>query len=413
MSEVITFGCRLNFYESEVIKNNLKKAELDDVIVVHTCAVTSEAERQVKAKIRKLYNNNANVKIIVAGCAAQLNPESYMSMPGVVKVLGNEDKLKYESYITADKVIVGNIGSSRKVIKDSIKQFPGKSRALIEIQNGCNHECTFCVITKARGNNRSLHIEDIITQVKDCVNNGYNEVVFTGVDISDFGIDIYGQRMLGVMIKRVLGAIPQLRRLRLSSIDVAEIEDDLIDIIGNEPRFMPHLHLSLQSGNNLILKRMKRRHNREQVVEFCNRVSGMRKDIVFGADIIVGFPTETEDMFNDTVKLIEEANISYLHIFPYSAREGTPAARMPQVSPEVRKRRTKYLWEISEKRLKSFYNTLLHTRQSIVVEKSGIGRAENFALVKFFSQDVQLQSVVEVMVKAVEGNYLIAEVLKL
>ncbi|QGR02821.1 tRNA (N(6)-L-threonylcarbamoyladenosine(37)-C(2))-methylthiotransferase MtaB [Ehrlichia ruminantium] len=411
MSEVITFGCRLNFYESEVIKNNLKKAKLNDVVVVHTCSVTSQAERQVQAKIRKLYNDNTNVKIIVAGCAAQLNPEVYMKMPGVIKVLGNEDKLKYESYITNDKVIVGDIDSSKAVIRDPIAQFSGKSRALIEIQNGCNHECTFCVITKARGNNRSLHIEDIISQVKDCVNNGYNEVVFTGVDISDFGVDIYGQRVLGVMIKRVLDAVPKLRRLRLSSIDVAEIEDDLIDIIGSEPRFMPHLHLSLQSGNNLILKRMKRRHNRDQVLEFCNRVSGIRKDVVFGADIIVGFPTETDDMFNDTVSLIEEANISYLHIFPYSIREGTPAARMPQVLPEVKKKRTKCLCEIAEKRLHSFYNTLLHTKQSIVVEKEGTGRAENFALVKFFNQNVQLQSVVEVVIKKVERNYLIAEVI--
>ena len=410
MSEVITFGCRLNFYESEIIKNNLKKAQLDNVVVVHSCAVTNEAERQVRAKIRKLYNDNTNVKIIVAGCAAQLNPESYVNMPGVVKVLGNQDKLKYESYITDDKVIVGNIDDSKKVVHDAVEKFSGRSRALIEIQNGCNHECTFCVITKARGNNRSLSIEDIISQVRSYVDYGYNEVVFTGVDISDFGLDIYGQRALGIMVKRVLNAIPQLCRLRLSSIDVAEIEDDLIDIIVNESRFMPHLHLSLQSGNNLILKRMKRRHNREQVIEFCNRISEKRKEVAFGADIIVGFPTETEEMFNDTVKLIEEANISYLHVFPYSKREGTPAARMPQIPHEEKKRRVKLLCEIAKERLSNFYNTLVDTRQSVVVEKSGIGRAENFALVKFDNKDVQLQNIVEVEVKKVEGNYLIAEV---
>ena len=411
MSDVITFGCRLNFYESEVIKNNLRKAQLEDVIVIHSCAVTNEAERQVRSKIRKLYNNNANVKIIVAGCAAQLNPELYINMPGVIKVLGNQDKLKYESYVTEGKVIVSKIEDSREIVQNSVNKFSGKSRALIEIQNGCNHECTFCVITKARGDNRSLNIEDIITKVRDCVNNGYNEVVFTGVDISDFGLDIYGQRVLGTMVKRVLSAVPQLRRLRLSSIDVAEIEDDLVDIIVNEPRFMPHLHLSLQSGNNLILKRMKRRHNREQVIDFCNKIRNKRKEVVFGADIIVGFPTETEEMFNDTVRLIEEANISYLHVFPYSRREGTPAARMPQVIQEVKKRRVKYLLEFAEKRLHSFYNTLLHTKQSVIVEKSGTGRAENFALVKFANNDVKLQSIVEVEITTVKGNCLIAQVL--
>ncbi|WDM85256.1 tRNA (N(6)-L-threonylcarbamoyladenosine(37)-C(2))-methylthiotransferase MtaB [Ehrlichia sp. JZT12] len=411
MSEVITFGCRLNFYESEIIKSNLEKAQLNDVVVVHSCAVTNEAERQVRSKIRKLYNNNANIKIIVAGCAAQLNPELYVNMPGVMKVLGNQDKLKYENYVSDAKVIVGNIDESERVKNDVVKKFSGRSRALIEIQNGCNHECTFCVITKARGKNRSLSIEDIINQVRHCVDYGYNEVVFTGVDISDFGLDIYGQRTLGIMIKRVLSAVPQLCRLRLSSIDLAEIEDDLIDIIVNEPRFMPHLHLSLQSGSNLILKRMKRRHSREKVIEFCNKISEQRKEVAFGADIIVGFPTETEEMFNDTVKLIEEANISYLHIFPYSRREGTPAARMPQVSQEIKKRRVKLLCEIAKERLSNFYNTLLYTKQSIVVEKSGVGRAENFALVKFVNKDVQLQSIVEVEIKKVESNYLIAEVI--
>ena len=411
MSDVITFGCRLNFYESEVIKNNLRKAQLEDVIVIHSCAVTNEAERQVRSKIRKLYNSNANVKIIVAGCAAQLNPDLYINMPGVIKVLGNQDKLKYESYVTEGKVVVSKIEDSKEIVQDSVNKFSGKSRALIEIQNGCNHECTFCVITKARGDNRSLNIEDIITKVRDCVNNGYNEVVFTGVDISDFGLDIYGQRVLGRMVKRVLSAVPQLRRLRLSSIDVAEIEDDLVDIIINEPRFMPHLHLSLQSGNNLILKRMKRRHNREQVIDFCDKILSKRKEVAFGADVIVGFPTETEEMFSDTVKLIEEANISYLHVFPYSRREGTPAARMPQVIQEVKKRRVKYLLEFAEKRLHNFYNTLLHTKQSVIVEKSGTGRAENFALVKFANDDVKLQSVVEVRITKVEGNCLIAQVL--
>ncbi|KJV69212.1 tRNA (N(6)-L-threonylcarbamoyladenosine(37)-C(2))-methylthiotransferase MtaB [Candidatus Neoehrlichia procyonis] len=408
MSEVFTFGCRLNFYESEIIKKNLKVANLKDVTVVHSCAVTNEAERQVKHKIRELYKNNSDIKIIVAGCAAQLNPEVYANMPGVIKVLGNVDKLQYESYINDNIVSVSNVDNVGWSKFHELTKFADKARAFIEIQNGCNHQCTFCVITKARGNNRSMLVHDIVNQVKVFVEHGYNEIVFTGVDITDFGLDIFGKPSLGMMVKRVLKSVPELQRLRLSSIDIAEIDEDLFDVIESEPRFMPHLHMSLQSGNDIILKRMKRRHSRNQALEFCDKVRSLRKDVVFGADIIVGFPTETDSMFCDTIDLIERANISYLHVFPYSKNEGTVAARMPQVAMHVKKERAKHLRDLGKKRLNILYNTLLNTTQSVVVEKAGLGRAENFALVKFYNRDVSLRSVIDVQISGIEGNYLIS-----
>ncbi|MDR2831681.1 MAG: tRNA (N(6)-L-threonylcarbamoyladenosine(37)-C(2))-methylthiotransferase MtaB [Rickettsiales bacterium] len=410
MNEVITFGCRLNFYESELIKEALKKAKRKNVVVVHSCAVTNEAERQVKQKIRKIYKNDPSKEIIVVGCAVQLDPEIYSNISGVSKVLGNQDKLKTENYLlNNNKILVSDnqVSKSEPVL---INKFEGKSRAFIEVQNGCNHSCTFCSITEARGDNRSVSINNIIEQIKIFIGNGYQEVVFTGVDITDFGTDLFGEPSLGSMTKRVLKDIPELKRLRLSSIDVAEVDDELMDLIANEPRLMPHLHLSLQSGNNLILKRMKRRHNREQVIEFCHRMKGFRPNIAFGADIIAGFPTETDEMFQDTVNLLKEANVVYLHAFPYSKRKNTPAARMPQVPESVRKERVKYLREMNKEMMSSFYQSLVGTEQSVLVEQNHIGRAENFALVKLESR-AQAKSIVKVNVTGVENNYLIGNIL--
>lgn len=406
MNEVITFGCRLNFYESELIKEALKKAERKDVIVVHSCAVTNEAERQVKQKIRKIHRNDPSKEIIVVGCAVQLDSESYINIPGVSRVLGNKDKLITESYLpSSDKVLVSskNPSKSEPVL---INKFQDKSRAFIEIQNGCNHSCTFCSITIARGENRSVPINNIIEQIKVFIENGYREVVFTGVDITDYGEDLFGKPSLGSMIRRVLRDVPELKRLRLSSIDVAEVDDELLDLIINELRLMPHLHLSLQSGNNLILKRMKRRHNREQVIEFCHRVKNLRPNVAFGADIIAGFPTETDEMFQDTVDLLKEVNIVYLHAFPYSERKNTPAARMPQVPENVRKERVKTLREINKEIMEGFYQSLIGTEQSVLVEQNYIGRAENFALVKLKSQ-LPAKSIVKVHIIGKENNYLI------
>ncbi|WP_025264380.1 tRNA (N(6)-L-threonylcarbamoyladenosine(37)-C(2))-methylthiotransferase MtaB [Wolbachia endosymbiont of Onchocerca volvulus] len=407
MNEVITFGCRLNFYESELIKEELRKAKRENIIVVHSCAVTNEAERQVKQKIRKIHKNNPNKEIIVVGCAVQLDPESYSNIPGVSKVLNNQDKLKASSYLlNNDKILVNDDQPSTLLIN----KFEDKSRAFIKIQNGCNHSCTFCSITKARGNNRSMPVSSIIEQIKIFVANDYQEVVFTGVDITDFGTDLFGKPSLGSMIKRVLKDVPELRRLRLSSIDVAEVDDELMDLIVNEPRFTPHLHLSLQSGNNLILKRMKRRHSREQVIEFCHKVKNLRSDMAFGADIIAGFPTETDEMFQDTVNLLKEANIVYLHAFPYSKRKNTPAARMPQVPENVRKERIKNLRRMNKEMIDNFYQSLIGTKQSVLVEQNNIGRAENFAPVKLLSK-AQVKSIVEANVIGIEKNHLIGSIL--
>ncbi|CCF78108.1 2-methylthioadenine synthetase [Wolbachia endosymbiont of Onchocerca ochengi] len=407
MNEVITFGCRLNFYESELIKEELRKAKRENIIVVHSCAVTNEAERQVKQKIRKIHKNNPNKEIIVVGCAVQLDPESYSNIPGVSKVLNNQDKLKASSYLlNNDKILVNGDQPSTLLIN----KFEDKSRAFIKIQNGCNHSCTFCSITKARGNNRSMPVSSIIEQIKIFVANDYQEVVFTGVDITDFGTDLFGKPSLGSMIKKVLKDVPELRRLRLSSIDVAEVDDELMDLIVNEPRFTPHLHLSLQSGNNLILKRMKRRHSREQVIEFCHKVKNLRSDMAFGADIIAGFPTETDEMFQDTVNLLKEANIVYLHAFPYSKRKNTPAARMPQVPENVRKERIKNLRRTNKEMIDNFYQSLIGTKQSVLVEQNNIGRAENFAPVKLLSK-AQVKSIVEANVIGIEKNHLIGSIL--
>lgn len=403
MSEVITFGCRLNFYESEFIKQALKKAERENVVVIHSCAVTNEAERQVKQKIRKIHKDNPSKEIIVVGCAVQLDPESYIGIPGVIQVLGNQDKLKVENYLL-------NKNENNNQLKTTfINNFQDKSRAFIEIQNGCNHSCTFCTITQARGDNRSVPISNIIEQVKIFVANGYQEVVFTGVDITDFGTDLFGKPSLGLMIKRVLSDVPELKRLRLSSIDVAEIDNELLELIVNESRLMPHLHLSLQSGNNLILKRMKRRHSREQAIEFCYKVKKLRPGIAFGADIIAGFPTENDEMFQDTVNLLKELNIVYLHAFPYSERKNTPAARMPQVLENIRKERVKHLRDINKKIMSDFLQSLVDTKQSVLIEQNNVGRAENFALIKLKPR-LSPKSVVKVDIIGVENNYLIGDI---
>ncbi|MGL9725442.1 MAG: tRNA (N(6)-L-threonylcarbamoyladenosine(37)-C(2))-methylthiotransferase MtaB [Wolbachia sp.] len=405
MNEVITFGCRLNFYESELIKEALKKARRENVVVVHGCAVTNEAERQVKQKIRKIYKSNPNKEIIVVGCAVQLDPKSYSDIPGVSKVLGNQDKLRAENYLLNNDEILVNDDQVEPVL---LNGFEDKSRAFIEIQNGCNHSCTFCSITEARGNNRSMPVNNIIEQIRIFIENEYQEVVFTGVDITDFGTDLFGKPSLGSMIRRVLKDIPQLKRLRLSSIDVAEIDSELMDLIANESRLMPHLHLSLQSGNNLILKRMKRRHNREQVIEFCHKMKNLRPNIAYGADIIAGFPTETDEMFQDTVNLLKETNIVYLHAFPYSERKNTPAARMPQVPENIRKKRVKYLREINKEMMNSFYQSLIGTKQNVLAEQNNIGRAENFALIKLTSK-IQAKSIIKANVIGIANDYLIGD----
>jgi threonylcarbamoyladenosine tRNA methylthiotransferase MtaB len=390
-NKIITFGCRLNSYESEVIKGSLESAKLNNIVLFNTCTVTKEAERQGLQAIRKARKEYPNHKIIVTGCAVQVNPEKYAKLKEVDKVIGNEEKLskdlfKSDFLISEEKIKVNDIMSIKETAGHIVSSFDGKSRAFVQVQNGCNHRCTFCTIPYGRGNSRSVAPGEVVAQVKALVESGYNEIVITGVDITDYGLDLETKPNLGQLIKRILKLVPQLKRIRLSSIDVAEIDNDLLELIKYEPRLMPHLHISLQAGDNLILKRMKRRHNREQVIEFCNFVREYRKNIAFGADIIAGFPTESEEMFENTRKLIQEACIQFLHVFPYSEREGTPAARMPQVEKKIRKERASILRQEGENQLEKFIGSHFQQQCSVIVEKDNWTKAENFISVKVDGQ---------------------------
>lgn len=410
--EIVTFGCRLNAYESELIKQSAEKAGLTDTIIFNSCAVTSEAERQLKQAIRKAKREKPDAKLIVTGCAAQINPEKYSKMDEVYKVLGNEEKVKTESYLPSfientEKALVNDIMSIKETAPQLIEGVDGRSRAFIQIQNGCNHRCTFCIIPYGRGNSRSVPIGEIVKQTQLLVNSGFNELVLTGVDMTSYGEDLPASPKLGQMMKRLLSNVTGLKRLRLSSIDVAEIDEDLLDLIANEKRLMPHLHLSLQSGDNMILKRMKRRHNREQIIEFTEKARKLRPDIVFGCDIIAGFPTETDEMFENTRNIITEAGLTYLHIFPYSEREGTPAARMPQVEKPIRKQRAKILRELGDKQLRNHLNSQIGKTVSVISESEGFGRAEDFSLVKI-EQELPKSGVLEVKITSSTDKYLVA-----
>lgn len=405
--EVMTFGCRLNSYESEIIKNNLALSDIDNVIVFNTCAVTKEAERQAKQAIRKSKREDPTVKIIVTGCAAQTNPQLFGGMPEVDKVIGNEEKLHPQNYLFTDqKVVVNDIMSVTETAEHMISHFDGRSRAFIQVQNGCNHRCTFCIIPYGRGNSRSVPMGAIVSQVKKLVQEGFKEVVLTGVDVTSYGPDLPGSPTFAQMIRRLLAAVPELPRLRLSSIDVAEIDDELFNLLANEKRLMPHLHISLQAGDNMILKRMKRRHNREQVIDFCNRMRIARPEMAFGADIIAGFPTETDEMFENTRRLVSEAGIQYLHVFPYSEREGTPAARMPQVPKSIRHERAKILREEGAMELQKFMEKNIGRITDVIVEKDGVGHSDNFTTVKILG-NIEAGKLVRVKLISIEDGHII------
>lgn len=407
--EISTFGCRLNIYESEAIKEQLKDVSFEgEVVVFNTCAVTQEAERQAVQAIRRAKRDYPNKKIIVTGCAAQLDPKKFSNMSEVDQVLGNQEKLNKKNYISsAEKVLVNDIMSIKETAGHIVSSFEGKIRSFVQIQNGCNHRCTFCTIPFARGNNRSVPIAVIVEQIKKLVDNGYKEVVLTGVDITDFGLDLPGTPKLGDMVKRLLTLVPELPMLRLSSLDVAEIDPLLFELMAYEPRVMPYAHISLQAGDNMILKRMKRRHNREQVLEFCHKLKSLRPDTVFGADIIAGFPTETEEMFQNSFDLISEAGLQLLHVFPYSARANTPAARMPQLPKALRKERAEKLRNEGHKELEKFFVNNIGKKIKVIVEKDNIARSENFLQVKLpcsYSEG----EVLEVVIKGYEGKFLLA-----
>jgi threonylcarbamoyladenosine tRNA methylthiotransferase MtaB len=384
IDEVITFGCRLNHYESQIIKDNIKAANLKNVVVINTCTVTAEAQKQAKQQIRKIKRDNPDIRIIVTGCAAQNDPETFGKMEEVDRVLGNQEKLDFKNYkIDADsRVLVNDIMSIKETANHLITNFEGKTRAFIQIQNGCDHRCTFCIIPFGRGNSRSTPIGVISNQIEILLNGGYKEIVLTGVDVTDYGKDLPGSPTLAQLIRRLLSIHKNLSRLRLSSIDVAEIDEDLFNLMAKEERLMPHFHISLQAGDDMILKRMKRRHNRTQVIDFCKKLRELRSDVAFGADIIAGFPTETDEMFENTKNLVLEADLQYLHVFPYSKREGTPASKMPQVEKQIIKQRAAQLRQIGEAQIKKFMKKFDGSYHNVLVESSSVGHATNFIPVK-------------------------------
>ena len=383
--DILTFGCRLNAFESEVMRGHAAAAGLEDAIIVNSCAVTAEAERQVRQSIRRARRENPDARIIVTGCAAQIDPDTYAAMDEVDRVIGNEEKLQADTWMAMDdtpRVSVNDIMTVRETAPHLISGFEGRARAFVEIQQGCDHRCTFCIIPFGRGNNRSVPIGVIVEQVRTLVEQGYAEVVLTGVDITDYGRDLPGTPRLGEMIKRLLTLVPDLPRLRLSSVDPVEIDDALFALIADEPRLMPHFHISVQSGDDLILKRMKRRHSRADIERFVDRVRALRPDAAFGADIIAGFPTETDAAFAHSVSLVEDSGLTWLHVFPYSERPGTPAAKMPQLPGNVRKARAAELRAAGADQVRRFLDAQIGAVADVLVEKDAQGRSPHFASVR-------------------------------
>lgn len=383
-NSLINLGCRLNIYEGEIIKNHIKNNNIKNVTVINSCAVTAEAEKKVAYEIRKAKRTNPENKIIVTGCAAQINPKKYHTLKEVDLVLGNKEKLLSDVWgeLNFSKPIqVDDILLEKKTVPSTIEKFDGKSRAYIEIQQGCDHRCTFCIIPYGRGNNRSVPAGEIVERIKKIVNNGYKEVVLTGVDITDYGKDLPAQPTFSNLIKRIIKLVPNLEQLRLSSIDCAEIDEEFWDLL-SEKKLMPHFHISLQAGNNMILKRMKRRHSREMAIDFCNKVLSKRKEATFGADFITGFPTETDKMFRDTLDLVDQCHLTHLHVFPYSPRINTPAARMPQVDKSIIKDRANTLRQMGMEKLKKRLSKKVGKKNLILVEKTqdenSIGKDQNF-----------------------------------
>lgn len=380
--DVVTFGCRLNAYESEVIRREAAAAGVADAVVVNTCAVTAEAVRQAKQTIRRLKREKPDARIVVTGCAAQTESSTFAAMPEVDRVIGNEEKFDAQAWAAGNKIAVSDIMAVKTMRSHAIDSLEGRARAFVQVQNGCDHRCTFCIIPYGRGNSRSLPIDDVVAQARRLVGNGYREVVLTGVDITSYGTNLPGTPRLGALVKRILKDVPELARLRLSSIDSVEADDDLLDALANELRLMPHLHLSLQAGDDLVLKRMKRRHSRRDAIAFCERVRRLRPDVAFGADIIAGFPTESEDMFSRSLDLIDECGLTQLHVFPFSARPGTPAARMPPLERSIVKERARRLREKGQIAFRAHLEREIGRRRTVLAESRALGRTEQFTPVR-------------------------------
>lgn len=405
--DVVTFGCRLNAYESEVIRREAIAGGVGDTVIVNTCAVTAEAVRQARQSVRRLKRERPHSRIVVTGCAAQTEADRFAAMAEVDRVVGNEEKFDSRTWASSGKIAVADImtvGTMRSHVIDSIE---GRTRAFVQVQNGCDHRCTFCIIPFGRGNSRSLAVEEVVAQARRLVDNGYREIVLTGVDITGYGADLEDAPRLGAMVKRILRDVPNLARLRLSSIDSVEADSDLLDALANEPRLMPHLHLSLQSGDDLILKRMKRRHTRADAISFCADVRRLRPDVVFGADIIAGFPTETDDMFARSLALVDECGLTQLHVFPFSPRPGTPAARMPQVDRADVKERARRLREKGETALRGHLDREVGRRRRVLTESMSLGRTEQFMPVRL-AAPIEPGVMLDVTMKAHDGRQLLA-----
>lgn len=407
-----TLGCRLNSYESEAMKVLAEQAGLAEIVVVNTCAVTAEAVRQARQRIRRLRRENPTAQIAVTGCAAQVSPEKFSAMAEVDHVIGNTEKLEAATWAGlarrgTDNVLVGDIMAASRPASPLIDGLGTRSRAYVQVQNGCDHRCTFCIIPFGRGNSRSIPADRVVEQIMRLRDKGFNEVVLTGVDMTSWGADLEGAPRLGDLVRRVLKAVPGLPRLRISSIDSIEADPVLIEMMATDTRLMPHLHLSLQAGDDMILKRMKRRHLRDDAIEICDTLRGLRPDIVFGADIIAGFPTETDAMFENSLKLVEDCGLTWLHVFPYSVREGTPAARMPQVAkPEIRDRAAR-LRAAGEARVERYLKREVGKRHNILMESPLMGRTEGFAEVRF-AEKQPVGEIVQATITGATRTYLLA-----
>ena len=412
---VITLGCRLNAYESELMRQHAADAGLGNAVIINTCAVTAEAVRQSQQAIRKARRERPEAKIIVTGCAAQIEPQLFAGMAEVDHVIGNAEKVKPETFRSlsvddCERVLVNDIMSVRETASHLIEGFGTRARAYVQVQNGCDHRCTFCIIPYGRGPSRSVPAGEVVSQVRRLVEMGYQEVVLTGVDITSYGNDLPGQMSLGRLVRQILRHVPELKRLRISSIDQVEADKHLMEAIAEEPRLMPHLHLSLQAGDDLILKRMKRRHLRADAIRFCETVRRLRPDIVFGADLIAGFPTETEEQFQNTLRLVEECGLTYLHVFPFSPRKGTPAARMPQVSRTIVKERAARLRQLGSEVLARYLATQQGAIVDVLTERENVGRTAQFAEIRL-DGNAPAATFLRARVRGTDGQRLAGEVL--
>jgi threonylcarbamoyladenosine tRNA methylthiotransferase MtaB len=407
--EVVNFGCRLNLVESEAVRRLAGAQPGGDLVIVNTCAVTAEAARQARQTIRRMKRERPEREIVVTGCAAQIEPDAFAEMPQVARVIGNHEKFTAAAFDNAERVTVGDVFALQSSVFPAIVGVEAHTRAFLAIQNGCDHRCTFCIIPYGRGASRSLPVDEVVASAARCVEEGFREIVLTGVDITSYGRDLTDAPTLGQLVKAILRAVPALDRLRLSSIDCIEAETDLIEAVAHEKRFMPHLHLSLQAGDDLILKRMKRRHDRAYAVQFCRDLRRCRPDIVFGADLIAGFPTETEAMFDNSLALVEDCGLTHLHVFPFSPRPGTPAAKMPQVETGCVKDRARRLRETGDAALRRHLDAQIGKTLRVLTERGGMGRAEDFTQVRVAGGTPG--RIVEALIDAHDGQKLVANTL--